>query len=171
MHGARQRWVHRASPLLTHLNGDDEAGMVGSMRRSHRSRWHWSLIGLALVLAFVGHDLAMAGDAHQTAGSRHHGPHHSATQTMAGHHLPGDPSQWITHGERPMNAATVTVIDGCGDDRIAVLTVDDNGLVNLQRSVSSASVEHPTPLQRFSAINEPTAPPGDRRALLQVFLI
>ena len=125
------------------------------------------LVGLLVVLAIMGHDLAMAGDAHQTVGSGHHGSHHGDQPTTVGHRMIVEP----THGERRMDTASNIVLDGCGYDRVAVLTVDESGTVDLHGSVGSADVEHPAPMQRFPAVDEPTAPPSVRRAILQVFLI
>ena len=127
------------------------------------------LVGLLVVLAFVGHDLAMAGDAHQTVESGHHGD----GLATVGHRMSVEHVSRTSQSEQRMDAASNTARDGCGYDRVAVFTGDDNATASLHGHASSALSEYlyPAPTQQFPTVDEPTAPPGVRRALLQVFLI
>lgn len=128
-------------------------------------RWSsGALLGLLLTFAFLGHDLLMAGDAHHATAATSHGT--DRHDTAMGH--AGEPIA----GTNLPHATTMAEHDGCGYFGLAVYPSNDPdapdprdqtifGALSIDAGSTPAPVEPP----------EPTAPPGVRRALLQVFRI
>ena len=128
---------------------------------SRRPRW-WA-VALVLVLAFLGHDAAMAGDAHaaQTPDQHTTGPHRVDRYGAARLSLPHDqtPSRHdIAACAVGQRAAPRAAGDDVHPSRDALAPV----------IVSSDARRPPDVALRWA---EPTAPPGQRRALFQVYRI
>ncbi len=125
-------------------------------RRTNRA-----LLGLLLAVAFLGHDLLMAGDAHLAAAA------HRGHAAMAMHSaMPALPPA------READTKTSTAIDGCGFFRVAIPVPDDEGrTTGPPCAIFATAPELGVLADAFARHAEPTAPPGVRRALLQVFLI
>lgn len=135
--------------------------------RSRGQRMGWSsgvLLGFLLALAFLGHDLLMTGDAHHATAATPHGFGRQGTAT--GH------TEGIAVDTIRAHVGTTAEHDGCGYFALAVPPSNDHDAASGRHHailgvVPGDGVSSPAPAETA----EPTAPPGVRRALLQVFLI
>jgi hypothetical protein len=127
----------------------------------------WSsraLLGVLLAFAFLGHDLLMTGDGHHaTAATPHGSVHHRAAM---GH------SDEVAAAANRAHAGTMAEHAGCGYFALAVPPSNDHAAASGRHHailgvVPLAGASSPTPAETA----EPTAPPGVRRALLQVFRV
>jgi hypothetical protein len=135
--------------------------------RSGEGRVHWSsgaLLGFLLAFAFLGHDLFMAGGAHHATAAMAHESGHAGTQTR---HTDG-----IAAEEDQSRVGTMAERDGCGYFGLAVPTSNDHGMAGGRHHAILGVVPiDPASSSAPTETAEPTAPPGVRRALLQVFRI
>jgi len=133
------------------------------LRRPWCCRWAGALL---VALAFVGHDALMVTDAHaaqMTIGhhAAHGGPH--ADEAVTAHH----DAAASAHSPVPTDE-----LDGCDVARSIVRpAAPDTHPTALAVAIAASGLAvvslQPTVPVMWS---EPTAPPGVRRALLQVFL-
>lgn len=140
--------------------------MRGTSKRNHIC---WS--ALLIAIAFLGHDVLMAGDAHAQPEAAT-GP---VEYRVDSHHVAISDA---SHGTVALDEhATSTVphdaeIDGCSTLRSFVQRPVDP--VPYRTTCDATSLAMPicgTPLPIHEYWREPTAPPGTIRALLQVYLI
>ena len=127
-----------------------------------RSRRPLPLVGLLLALPFRGHDLPMAGDAHAAPSpappDRHHVAHPARTDS------PGTASETTPVPDHPAHCAVVRPAaprTGGAPDPIPSAAPGD------QTGAPSPPLAAPGARGRA----EPTAAPGTRRALFQVYRI
>lgn len=130
-----------------------------------RNNSRLGVVAFLIALAFLGHDVSMAGVAHAAAapdptGSAHHAAHADSHPTR---HADGSPTQ-------PAPAGSDHSTD-CGISRPVVSSPrDDHALPPSGAVFDSLSLPalstHVTP-----PWDEPSAPPGVRRALVQVWRI
>ena len=137
------------------------------------ARRRWPLVGLLLALAFLGHDVAVAGDAHGAAGpprGEHARPHADAPASEGVVPEHGAAEEAPTAG---CDAAVCSPVTACGVGRVVAPDPDGNG--HGARAAGAATVFAPvddlaaSPASR--ALAGPTQPPGVRRALLPVLRI
>lgn len=124
-----------------------------------------SLLGLLLALAFLAHDLLMAGDAHHTL-AQHRGPSsaHDITAMLAAN----APSSAAI----PLHLDATVGLYGCGFLRAVIPARDDDSRVAGPEHATVDATTDRVPLSHgLAKATELTAPPRVRRALLQVFRI
>ncbi len=138
-------------PHLNHLNA----------RRQRRLWWAGALF---VVLVIVGHDAMMAGNVH-AAGRPHH--------AVRGAELA--PRADEAHANRRnANAIDHRIhTDGCSALRPGIRRDDGDSVLDTSDAMGSPISEQTTALNLSADPwwREPTAPPGVRRALIQVFRI
>ncbi|MCC6793033.1 MAG: hypothetical protein IT336_15195 [Thermomicrobiales bacterium] len=138
-----------------------------SLQPSNVTRRGWPLIGLFLVLAFLTHDLIMAGDVHAS-------PAHSADNADRSHaeHVALAHTSLLDQVDS-MTAGRISTPEECDVVR-QIAALQDAGRQSLQR--------HDLVLSRLSFDRPPASPfewpdgdraraPNVRRALLQVYRI
>ncbi len=136
-------------------------------------RWRWPLVGLVLTLTLLGHDIAMAQDAHgitttpSLAAGEHHRPHASKLPpTFLGQHPEHLP-------QRDCGIATCPALATCRVGWAAAPTsrVDADVAAPLTAGdVEQLLQEHHAARLRLLNNAAPPPSPAVRRALLQVFL-
>jgi hypothetical protein len=128
-------------------------------------RWSsGALLGFLLALAFLGHDLLMTGDAHHATAATTHGSGHHGTAT-------GYTDAIVADANRS-HVSTMAEHAGCGYFALAVPSSSDHDAASGRHHailgvVPGDGASSPAP----AGTAAPTAPPGVRRALLQVFRI
>jgi hypothetical protein len=146
-------------------------------RRRGAIRWQSPLVGLLALLALLGHDALMAGDAH-AAPSPAHGADHSHSRHP--HHRPTPVASSPAHVPFA-DAATVGAsreaptpdrLPSCEAIRAVVRSAPDAAPKVTTGGGREAALPHPA-ASRHPRLRQapPTSPPETRRALLQVFLI
>ena len=152
----------------------DRVGTMGAwvVRAVATLRWRWSFLGLALTLAVLGHDIAMAHDAHDIT---------SAPSPTAGEHQRPHASKLppTFHGQHPEHLPQ----RDCGVATCPALATCNVGWVAASARADADAITPPTTgegdqlLQdqqagpsRSHAARVPPLSPRVRRALLQVFL-
>lgn len=133
--------------------------MAGSRDRQYSGVRHWPLLGLLLVVSFLGHDLLMAASAAAEPTAAHHSstlPAHG--KSAAAQQRDGTPSN------HPAN---------CRIGQSAVPRSDDalgHGNPDLVAALGRvASIPAPGAHAGAFLREEPRWPPGTRRALFQVY--
>lgn len=125
-------------------------------------RGRWGSVALLLVVAFLGHDLLMASDAHT---------HQRATVAVHSHH----PLRSVNRDTADQGDISTSIrVDGC--DTVWPMVQqeplsDDDTLHSPEGFVLFAVPLFANIIPRNPRWIMPTAPPGVRRAMLQVFLI
>jgi hypothetical protein len=121
-------------------------------------------LAVAVVLTFVGHDVLMAAGDQPRAVAGENSSHHAVGQSPVGVSTPAEPYlEGSIHTTHP---------DGCDTTRSANPPTrgdPDLGLVSASGSSVGLAVPIKWPVREWW--REPTAPPGVRRALFQVFLM
>ncbi len=128
-----------------------------SMRGTEK---HYRLLWFALVLAFLGHDALMAAEA-RTLG------HHESDAVMR--HAPPD-AMPVTQGKLFLTYGDHA--EDCASTRNAAPRFDEDPGLGLKGSdIFSVALGTLFAVPAQAWWHEPTAPPGVRRALFQVFRI
>src|SRR4051794_30660848 len=122
----------------------------------------WTLVSLLLSFALLGHDFLMAGGAHHASAMAL--PVEDTTLTSGSSHLVSE--MW---GDGAL--ASDAVGGGCGFFEVVPTLNDVSGPIAQQGEITSAFLDDEETTLLIKRTEEPTAPPGVRRALLQVFLI
>lgn len=152
--------LHEISYVLERL---DEERMIGM--KAPTSCGSWPILSLLLTIAFLGHDLLMTS--HPAAHITHAADSAMATDGSMRDAAPADALAPESGETFHINDA----LDGCGYDRVAVLISNDGAHLTSDGSLRAFPRAVLLSGQRRLAVDEPTAPPGVRRALFQVFLI
>lgn len=153
-----------------------KADEITSSRTSRSARW---LIGLLCVLALVGHDIIMTANPHASAAmTAAHAPRPHRVEFAPAAHAPRESA--LAGHQRDERAPDhhqqdgVTDPDhdaGCSVVRAAALASTSGLAADSGEAVALmvpllAAIEHLRPLIVW---DEPTYPPGVRRALIQVY--
>ena len=125
----------------------------------------WSLLGILLVVTFLGHDLLMAGKAQAAprpqAGSAHHG---------SGAHAPqADTHARQTHEPMPEHPTNCHIGQSAAPRSDDAFDQADQELAAAHSFVNDAAVANPH--TEAAMWEEPRWPPGTLRALFQVYRI
>lgn len=131
----------------------------GSRQHSSRRRWLFVMAGVVLVL--LGHDALMAGHPHDSGTAIHSGNHrHSQTQQAEQSSQPGT------------STVDATEASDCGVVRPLVNRPDELNLDWSNAEAVRATTHNLGPASiRAPGLVQSTCSPGDRRSLLQVFLL
>lgn len=143
---------------------DQEASSRVVRGKQYMNVGRWPLLGLVLVVSFLGHDLLMAGEVLAPRPEADLAHHVLGVQAFPG--VPHAPQLHEPMPEHPENCHTAWLAVPRSDDAFAMAYQDVAAAPSLAQDAATAN--------RLVGVvlgKEPSWPPGRRRALFQVYRI